>query len=287
MADQQRISYVPLEDMTPEMRAEMERCAREGTPRPESSAIRAHVPAAFWFFANSWQRPVPRGRPRARAQGAVPRLHLALGQVRVLRQPALREGPRGSGSSRASTTSCSTSRARRRSASARRRRSPTPRRSPGASTPTTRSGSGCTRTSREPELVELGCMIGLTLGQQSWLRMLNIEHHEVHGRRRRVDGARVRDRRGARARARPSDDYWARDAEHAPRRRSGTSPTRAGVHPATASRALNPALPGRIARARPRAGRARRRGARLPARSRRRAACARAAPGSSASSSPT
>ena len=50
----QRISYVPFEQMTPEMQAEMERCAREGTPRPESSAIRAHVPAAFWFFANSW-----------------------------------------------------------------------------------------------------------------------------------------------------------------------------------------------------------------------------------------
>ena len=31
----------------------------------------------------------------------------------------------------------------------------------------------------EPELVDLGCMIGLTLGQQSWLRLLNIEHHEV------------------------------------------------------------------------------------------------------------
>ena len=31
----------------------------------------------------------------------------------------------------------------------------------------------------EPELVELGCMIGLTLGQQSWLRLLNIEHHDV------------------------------------------------------------------------------------------------------------
>jgi hypothetical protein len=31
----------------------------------------------------------------------------------------------------------------------------------------------------EPELVELGCMIGLTLGQQSWLRLLDIEHHEV------------------------------------------------------------------------------------------------------------
>src|SRR5262249_24950922 len=31
----------------------------------------------------------------------------------------------------------------------------------------------------EPELVDLGCMIGLTLGQQSWLLLLNIEHHEV------------------------------------------------------------------------------------------------------------
>ena len=50
----QRISYVPLEMMDAEMRKEMERCQREGTPRPESSAIRAHVPAAFWFFARSW-----------------------------------------------------------------------------------------------------------------------------------------------------------------------------------------------------------------------------------------
>jgi alkylhydroperoxidase family enzyme len=31
----------------------------------------------------------------------------------------------------------------------------------------------------EPELVELGCFIALTFGQQSWLRLLNIEHHEV------------------------------------------------------------------------------------------------------------
>jgi alkylhydroperoxidase family enzyme len=35
------------------------------------------------------------------------------------------------------------------------------------------------RNFSEPELVELGCMIGLTLGQQSWLRLLNIEHHQV------------------------------------------------------------------------------------------------------------
>ena len=35
------------------------------------------------------------------------------------------------------------------------------------------------RNFTEPELVELGCMIGLTLGQQSWLRLLNIDHHQV------------------------------------------------------------------------------------------------------------
>jgi hypothetical protein len=27
--------------------------------------------------------------------------------------------------------------------------------------------------------VELGCFIALTMGQQSWLRLLNIEHHKV------------------------------------------------------------------------------------------------------------
>ena len=45
MADRQRISYVPLEAMDEQMRAEMARCSREGTPRPESAAVRAHVDA--------------------------------------------------------------------------------------------------------------------------------------------------------------------------------------------------------------------------------------------------
>jgi len=40
---EQRISYVPVEKMDAGMREEMGRCQREGTPRPESSAIRAHV----------------------------------------------------------------------------------------------------------------------------------------------------------------------------------------------------------------------------------------------------
>lgn len=52
----QRISYVDpdtIEDA--DMRAELERCRTRGTPRPESQAIRAHVPATFWSFARTWQ----------------------------------------------------------------------------------------------------------------------------------------------------------------------------------------------------------------------------------------
>ena len=55
MSADQRISYVPVDAMDEAMQAEMERCRREGTPRPESSAVRAHVPACFWSFANSWR----------------------------------------------------------------------------------------------------------------------------------------------------------------------------------------------------------------------------------------
>jgi hypothetical protein len=31
----------------------------------------------------------------------------------------------------------------------------------------------------EEELVELACFISLTMGQQSWIRLLNIDHHQV------------------------------------------------------------------------------------------------------------
>jgi hypothetical protein len=50
------ISYVDPATVTDKaMIDEFDRCAREGTPRPESQAIRAHVPAVFWAFANSWR----------------------------------------------------------------------------------------------------------------------------------------------------------------------------------------------------------------------------------------
>lgn len=52
----QRISYIDPADIADvEMRDEFERCRTRGTPRPESQAIRAHVPSTFWSFAKTWQ----------------------------------------------------------------------------------------------------------------------------------------------------------------------------------------------------------------------------------------
>src|SRR5665213_1558020 len=73
MSDKPHISYVdPNTVSDPAMLAEFERCAREGTPRPESQAVRAHVPAVFWSFANSWRdvfKPVSYTHLRAHETG--------------------------------------------------------------------------------------------------------------------------------------------------------------------------------------------------------------------------
>src|ERR671924_600894 len=111
MGRKQRISYLPLEAMDDEMRAEMERCRREGTP---------------------W---------RLDADDAL--------------------------------------------------------------------GERFYRHFSEPELVELGCFIALTMGQQSWLRLLDIEHHQV------LAGTSASMAPGyetaqALARTKGADDYWAK-----------------------------------------------------------------------------
>ncbi|MES2509834.1 MAG: carboxymuconolactone decarboxylase family protein [Pseudomonadota bacterium] len=55
MDQPQRLPYVdPALITDPKMMAEFERAAREGAPRPESHAMRANVPAVFWAFTNAW-----------------------------------------------------------------------------------------------------------------------------------------------------------------------------------------------------------------------------------------
>jgi alkylhydroperoxidase family enzyme len=178
MADKQRISYVPLEQMTDDMRAEMERCARVGTPRPESSAVRAHVPAAFWSFANSWRDLFHSGvcdhaikeLCRVYVSRTVKCEYCGNQRSEQARQRGLHEGQYDE------LLNFETSDAydeRQKAALAY------------AEAIAWHLDTNDEFWDRmhahfsEPELVELGCAIALTLGQQSWLRMLNIDHHEV------------------------------------------------------------------------------------------------------------
>ena len=52
-----RISYYPVDTLEdPELRGYLDHAARYGAPRPESQAIRAHVPAVLRSFSTNWQR---------------------------------------------------------------------------------------------------------------------------------------------------------------------------------------------------------------------------------------
>ncbi len=175
----QRISYVPLENMDPKMQAEMERCQREGTPRPESSAIRAHVPACFWFFADSWHN-IFRNGVLDHAIKELCRLYVSRSvtceycgnqrSVKATTAGALIEDQVLDLLNFEKSTQYDE---RQKAALAYAEAIVWHLNTDDA------FGDRMHRHFNEPELVELGCMIGLTLGQQSWLRLLNIEHHEV------------------------------------------------------------------------------------------------------------
>jgi alkylhydroperoxidase family enzyme len=178
MPGPQRISYVPLEQMTPEMRAEMERCAREGTPRPESSAIRAHVPEAFWFFAKAWNDLFRTGivdHPVKELCRVYVSRSVKCEYCGNQRSEGGREGGlvEGKYDELLNFESSETYTEREKAALAY------------AEAIVWTGEADDALWDRleahfdEAELVELGCMIGLTLGQQSWLRLLNIEHHQV------------------------------------------------------------------------------------------------------------
>ncbi len=56
MEKRPRIAYFDVSKITdPAMLAEFERARREGAPRLQSHAVRANVPDVFWSFANAWR----------------------------------------------------------------------------------------------------------------------------------------------------------------------------------------------------------------------------------------
>src|SRR5258705_13673936 len=165
--------------MDAEMRSEMERCQREGTPRPESSAIRAHVPAAFWFFARSWND-LFRNGVLDHAVKELCRLYVSRSvqceycgnqrSVKATSSGALIEDQVMDLLNFEKSTKYND---RQKAALSYAEAIVWHLQTDDA------FWDRLHRHFTEPELVELGCMIGLTLGQQSWLRLLNIDHHQV------------------------------------------------------------------------------------------------------------
>lgn len=208
MQARQRISYVSPDSVDPAMQAELRRCAEFGTPRPESQAIRAHVPAAFWSFANSWQSVF--------REGVCDHKIKELCRVYVSRsvkceycgnQRSVQAA--GAGLSEGKYDPLLNFEAspdyddREKSALAY------------AEAITWRLDPDDAFWQRlgahfsEPEIVELGYFIGLTMGQQSWLRLLNIEHHQVMagGAASMAPGFETAEALQA---SKQTDDYWAK-----------------------------------------------------------------------------
>ena len=61
----------------------------------------------------------------------------------------------------------------------------------------------------EPELVELGYFIALTMGQQRWLRTLNIEHHQVLAGTDASMAPGFEDEQALK-KSKAAEDYWAK-----------------------------------------------------------------------------
>jgi alkylhydroperoxidase family enzyme len=169
-----RISYVPMDAMDEEMRSEMERSARFGTPRPESSAIRAHVPAVFKTFTHYWDATF--------RQGVCDHAIKELCRLYITKTTNCQF----CGNQRSSTAglpeyevdellnfeSSDQYDARQKAALAYAQAIAWNEQDRDA------LWARLDEHFSEEELVELGCFIGLTFGQQSWIRLLEIGHQE-------------------------------------------------------------------------------------------------------------
>lgn len=211
----QRISYVDpatLDDA--EMLAEFERCRTVGTPRPESQAIRAHVPAAFWSFANTW-RDVFHNGVCDHTIKELCRVYVSHSvkcefcgnqrSVQSAQKGLVEDDYFDLLNFEASTRYDDRQKAALRYTEAIVWDLETD----------DALWAALNAHYSEPEIVEMGYFVAITMGQQRWLRTLNIDHHQV------LAGTSASMRPGsetaeAHEAAKQSPDYWAKkDARHA------------------------------------------------------------------------
>ena len=191
------------------MLAELERRATQGAPRPESQAIRAHVPPIFWAFAEVWDKSF--------YDGVADHSIKELCRVYISRsvkceycgnQRSVKSADEGIVEAdyldllnfEKSQKYHDRQKAALRYAE--------------AITWDLETGDALWDALHdhfsEPEIVEIGFFIALTMGQQRWLRTLNIDHHKI------LAGSSASMAPGletaeALAAAKSADDYWAKD----------------------------------------------------------------------------
>lgn len=204
------LSYVPFEQMDERMQAEMERCAREGTPRPESSAVRAHAPNAFWAFADSWQAIFHNGTcdhsikdlcrvyisrtVKCEFCGNQRSEKAAAAGIEELQYDALLNFETADEYDERQKAALAYAQAIAWG--------------PGSDDDLEQLWKRLHAHFTEPELVELGCFIALTLGQQSWIRLLGIDHHQYMAGTS-ASMAPGYETAEALAESKAADDYWA------------------------------------------------------------------------------
>jgi alkylhydroperoxidase family enzyme len=176
---QPRISYVDPATITdPAMLAELDRCRREGTPRPESQAVRAHVPAAFWSFANTWRTVFKEGVADHSIKELC-RVYVSrsvkceyCGNQRSMkgaRAGLIEDDYRDLIDFERSDRYDERQKAALSYAEAITWDLPTD----------DKFWARLRKHFSEPELVEIGYFVAITMGQQRWLRTLDIEHHQI------------------------------------------------------------------------------------------------------------
>jgi len=203
------ISYVDPATVTDKaMLAEFDRCAREGTPRPESQAIRAHVPAVFWAFANSW-RDVFKNGVADHDLKELCRVYVSrsvkcefCGNQRSMKaasQGLIEDDYRDLINFESSPHYSERQKAALSYAEAITWDLPVD----------SKFWARLHKYFSEPELVEIGYFIALTMGQQRWPRTLNIDHHQIMAG---TDASMAPgfESAGISASSKQSEDYWAR-----------------------------------------------------------------------------
>jgi alkylhydroperoxidase family enzyme len=173
-----RISYIDPASTDAAMQAEFARCAEYGTPRPESQAVRAHVPATFWAFANTWRDVFHTGI----ADHGIKELCRLYVSRSVLcefcgNQRSIKAGKAGAVEAdyldliNFETSTRYDDRQKAALAYAECITWDLPS--------TDAMWTRLRKHFSEPELVEIGYFIAITMGQQRWLRTLDIEHHQI------------------------------------------------------------------------------------------------------------